>query len=210
MGTQINNSKNIKKKTLPYAGKSLRDQSKLPEGGSIEKSGTLFNQQETVEKEERVPTTGSSETYTQSSSKVLEQKAIEPALDSARPSHKGPYTIEFIDWLIGFIEGDGSFGRNLQTGRVQLIVSQKNPKVLYFIKKSLGYGRIFQGGDGYFRYTVADKEHMGYIIKIVNGRLRLEKTRVRFEAWVKDYVKTYRLHPIKIEIGDRVIDSSNA
>lgn len=51
---------------------------------------------------------------------------------------------------------------------------------------------------------------MGYIIKIVNGRLRLEKTRVRFEAWVNDYVKTYRLHPIKIEIGDRVIDSSNA
>ena len=194
---------------MPYAGKSLRDQSKLP-GSSIEKSGTLFNQQETVEKEKIVPTTGSSETYTQSSSKVLEQKAIEPALDSAKPSHKEPYTIEFIDWFIGFLEGDGSFARNLQTGRVQLTVTQKNPKVLYFIKKSLGFGRIFQSADGYFRYSVADKEHMGYVIKIVNGRLRLEKTRVRFEAWVNDYVKTYRLHPIKIEIGDRVIDSSNA
>ena len=35
----------------------------VAEGGNIEKSGALFNQQETVEK------TGSSETYTQSTSK---------------------------------------------------------------------------------------------------------------------------------------------
>lgn len=119
MGTQIN-KENIKKKTLPYAGKSLGDQSKpqraespkspdvdnpdfvgglAMQGGGVEKSGSLFNQQETVEvkteKETVVTGTGSSETYTQSSSTEREPKTQGPTLDSVKPSQIKSYPKEF-------------------------------------------------------------------------------------------------------------------
>jgi hypothetical protein len=58
---------------------------------STGKSDLLSNQQETLQEGETLQR-GSSETYTQSSSKVKK-----PTEDSARPSHKKPYTKEYID-----------------------------------------------------------------------------------------------------------------
>lgn len=143
----------------------------------VEKSGPLFNQQETTIRKESKE--GSSETYTQSSLSVQEK---EPAEDSARPSHKKPYTPEFIDWFVGFTEGDGSFVVNNETQRVTYMITQKDPKVLYFIKKELGYGRVYECKDTKYRYTVTSQEQIGYLIKLFIGQLRLEKTNKRFEA----------------------------
>jgi len=171
------------------------------EKDSVEKSGPLFNQQETQK--------GSSETYTQSSLNVQEGK--EQAENSARPSHKKAYTTDFIDWLVGFTEGDGSFEVKNETQRVSFIITQKDPKVLYFIKKELGYGQVYECKDTYWRYTVSSQEQIGYLIQLFTGQLRLEKTNRRFEAWVEAYSKYNKLKErITVERGVKKIDNNTA
>lgn len=229
MGSRINwkdikDIKDIKEKTLPYAGTSLRDQSCLPEVSNNEmsnneKSDSLFNRQETVEvgglssqlcREVEETETGSSETETQSSSQELDPKEIGPTLDSDKPSQILSYPTDFIDWFVGFVEGDGSFSVNNQTDAVSLIISQKDPKVLYFIKKHLGFGRVYRDSEGYFRFSVYNPVHVGYLINIFKGRLRLEKTNVRFEAWVAAYTRRHKWQPIELIRGNIAIDATNA
>lgn len=81
---------------------------------------------------------------------------------------------------------------------------------MYFIKKNLGFGRIFQDGEGIFRYYVADSVHMGYLINIFKGRLRLAKTNEKFEIFVKAYTERYKLQPIELTREKIVIDNTNA
>lgn len=110
---------------------------------------------------------------------------------------------------MGFVEGDGSFSIDA-AGRAQLIITQKDPKVLYFIKKTLGYGRIFQDGDGNYRYFVGPQTQVGYLINIFNGQLRLANTNIKFEAWVRAYNERYKVKEIEVTKGNIEIDSTNA
>jgi hypothetical protein len=48
-------------------------------------------------------------------------------IDFTMPSNHSKVT---INWLIGFIEGDGSFSYNPQTKKVILSIGQKGNKVL--------------------------------------------------------------------------------
>lgn len=50
----------------------------------------------------------------------------------------------FLEWFIGFTEGDGSFYIREDDGRLRLgwQVSQKDPKVLYLMQKTLGFGCV--------------------------------------------------------------------
>jgi hypothetical protein len=149
--------------------------------GRFEKSELLSNQQETLKSK------GSSETYTQSS--LLAKKQTE---DSANPTHKKSYDQKLIEWFVGFAEGNGSFVTNTNSNRVSFIITQKDPKVLYYIKKELGYGRVYYCKDTYYRYIVSDSKNIQYLIKLFSGRLILSKTIKRFEEWVKAYALYYK------------------
>jgi hypothetical protein len=122
---------------------------------------------------------GSSETYTQSSESLV----VGQIFDSVSgPSHKKPYPPNFIEWFIGFSEGDGCFGVDNGNNRISFIITQKYPQVLYYIKKTLGFGVIYQDRDNYYRYTVSNKVNLVHLIKIFSGRLVLEKTNIRYMA----------------------------
>ena len=140
----------------------------------------MFNQQETS-----VVKGGSSETYTQSSSKVQGHKGKdqeeEPTRDSAKPAHIVSYTPSFIAWFVGFTEGDGSFEVDYQTNRVSFTITQKDPKVLYFIKKKIGFGKVYLCKDTYYRYMVSNRQNLTYLIGIFSGQLRLAKTKEIFQ-----------------------------
>ena len=45
-------------------------------------------------------------------------------------------------WFIGFSEGDGSWQSDLKNKRNFFIINQKDPKILYKVKKILGFGKI--------------------------------------------------------------------
>jgi len=45
------------------------------------------------------------------------------------------------------MEGRGEFEVREETARVSIRITQKDPKVLYYIKKELGYGNVKEGGN---------------------------------------------------------------
>lgn len=98
---------------------------------------------------------------------------------------------EFLIWFIGFIEGDGCFHYDEKNNRNFFLVSQKDPKPLYYIKKQLGFGIIYKKQISY-QYYVSDQINIDRLIRIFNGNLQLEKTKKRFKTWFnlyKNYTK---------------------
>lgn len=86
-----------------------------------------------------------------------------------------------LAWFIGFAEGDGSWSA---AHRNAFVINQKDPKVLYRVKKVLGFGRVKQYAN-YFRYSVTDLPGTLEIIRICNGNLLLEKSKARFEKYLE-------------------------
>jgi len=93
-----------------------------------------------------------------------------------------------IDWVIGFAEGDGSFGvyKTKPGVRQEFVITQKDPKVLYKVKQFLGFGRVESHG-AYHRYIVGDIKGTHKIIDIFNGNLCLNKTHARFTRYVEAF-----------------------
>jgi hypothetical protein len=59
----------------------------------------------------------------------------------------GKYSHNFIDWFVGFSEGDGGF--YFDNGRFYFKIRQLNPKVLNYIKETLRFGGVNLSADGY-------------------------------------------------------------
>ena len=96
-------------------------------------------------------------------------------------SHHIKINKDFLEWFIGFAEGDGSF--IVSNNRLFFIINQKQQKILYIIKKNLGFGKV-STYKTYSRYIVADKENIDKLIFIFNGNLVLNKTNTRFLSWL--------------------------
>lgn len=164
--------------TLLYAGTGLSFQS-LGRIGSdlIGKSERLPNQQE-------IASASSSETNTQSSFNFA--LFIENLPKGAKKPNQ-----RFLEWFVGFTEGDGSFGINSCNDQISLRINQKDPKVLYYIRKELGFGYVRNYGT-YFCYSITKLEHIRLMIFLFSGNLVLKKTAVRFERLVEAYCKPSR------------------
>jgi len=92
-----------------------------------------------------------------------------------------------IAWFIGFSEGDGSFARDFPKKRISFVITQKDPKVLYKIRKLLGFGVVRLCKDTYYRYIVSKNENLVKLIHIFNGNLVLDKTNERYKEWLELY-----------------------
>lgn len=95
-------------------------------------------------------------------------------LSTKLPSQK------FLEWFIGFSEGDGSFINS--KGRCFFIINQKDIKTLHLVKATLGFGSVSLYKD-IGRYIVADKKFIDLLALLFNGNLVLNKTTVRIKAW---------------------------
>ncbi len=99
-------------------------------------------------------------------------------------SHKKNISISFLEWFIGFVEGDGSF--IISKNRLFFIINQKDIKTLYYIKKTLGFGKV-SWYKTYGRFIVTDNINIYKLIILFNGNLLLNKTNVRFILWLDNY-----------------------
>jgi len=100
-----------------------------------------------------------------------------------------------LKWFIGFAEGDGSW--QIQNTRANkrciFVINQKDPQVLYKIKKVLKFGTVRgpylnkKQNTFYFRYRVGDLKNIKTLIEICNGQLVLCKTKNQFERFVRFY-----------------------
>jgi hypothetical protein len=104
------------------------------------------------------------------------------------------YPAWFIDWFIGFVEGDGSFTCDRNAKRLYLHVRQADPQILYYMQGYFGFGSVSisygnkENKEGYYMYTVSAKRDILFLINIFNGKLVLSKVNSRFVSeWLDNY-----------------------
>lgn len=104
--------------------------------------------------------------YYQLNAKCLSGKKIE-AGKIKQPS------LEFLNWFIGFSEGDGSFIKSTR-GDLHFVISQdtRDKQVLEYIQRELNFGKVISQGKTTSRFVVQDKLGLYLIALIFNGNLR--------------------------------------
>ena len=104
-----------------------------------------------------------------------------------KPKHIKLNDYTFLEWFIGFSEGDGSF--IISNKKCYFYINQKDIKILYKIKANLGFGQVItyiQKNTIYGRYVVQDKKNCERLAHIFNGNLVLNKTNARFQIWIQE------------------------
>lgn len=96
-------------------------------------------------------------------------------------SHKKTINKHFLEWFIGFSEGDSSF--IVSNNRLFFVINQKEEKILHIIRSNLGFGKV-STYKTYSRFIVADTTNIDRLIYIFNGNLILNKTNARFMLWL--------------------------
>jgi len=95
---------------------------------------------------------------------------------------------DWLNWFIGFSEGDGSFiidNRN----NLQFVITQKDIKVLEMIKNTLTFGRVIKQGKLTYRFIVEQKILIELIILIFNGNMLLPSRIKRFKVFLEMFNK---------------------
>lgn len=110
-------------------------------------------------------------------------------------------------WLIGFAEGDGCFGID-KTGNLVFKVTQStlDCQVLFFIKKSLGFGSVSlqSKSSNTHQYRVRDKSNLINIINIFNGNLITKAKITQFKLFLDAFNSKYNTDITFIECNKKV------
>lgn len=87
------------------------------------------------------------------------------------PNREVP-TQSFLEWLVGFSEGDGSFIVN-DRGTSIFVITQSTAdiQILYYIQSVLGFGRVIKQGATTSRFIVEDLASIALLVAIFNGNL---------------------------------------
>lgn len=89
--------------------------------------------------------------------------------------------IEFLNWFVGFAEGDGSF---VLSNKKYFEITQtvQDAQILYYIKKQLGFGTVIKTST-YARYSVYKQEHLEILRSIFETRICTENTKIRYNLF---------------------------
>jgi len=90
------------------------------------------------------------------------------------------YPSWFVDWFVGFTEGDGGFYINSSERRLFFKIRQADPKILHYIKNYFGFGSVTADADGYYSYAVSAQADILVLFNLFNGKLVLGKVNDRF------------------------------
>jgi hypothetical protein len=92
----------------------------------------------------------------------------------------------WLEWFIGFTEGDGSILES--NNRLYFVITQKDTNVLYHIQSVLGFGKVYVYPDKEFgRYIVSDSKSIAVLIHLFNGNLILPKRVNQLKTWLNIY-----------------------
>lgn len=115
----------------------------------------------------------------------------------------------FLTWLIGFTEGDGSFVIDKTRKNLQFVITQSTEDIaiLHYIQENLGFGKIIKQGIRTSRYVVQDLTNLHLIILLFNGNLVLPSRKENFKDFLDNFnqkiakkkIKTFE--PIEFRIS---------
>ena len=100
----------------------------------------------------------------------------------------------FILWFIGFMEAEGSFTiTSRRRGDIHFVITQgyRNISILYYLKAFFGFGRVIKQGTQTFRYVVQDYPDLLNIIHLLNGKIVLQKIKLKFKLFIEAFNKYY-------------------
>lgn len=105
------------------------------------------------------------------------------------PNNKIP-SENFLTWLVGFTEGEGSFIVN-NRGDLAFVITQAtiDKQVLEFIQEILGFGKVIRQSAITSRYVTQNKKEIDILVSLFNGNLVLPKRQERFDLFVKGFNK---------------------
>lgn len=83
-----------------------------------------------------------------------------------------PIDNEFLDWFLGFSEGDGSFIR-AKRGDISFVITQdtRDIQILNLIQNVLGFGKVIKQSNITSRYVVQDKKGLYLLALLFNGNI---------------------------------------
>jgi len=95
---------------------------------------------------------------------------------------------EFLTWLIGFTEGDGSFIVN-NRGDLTFVITQSTSDIqtLEFIKETLGFGKVISQSAITSRFVCQNKLEIELIIYLFNGNLVFPSRQKSFEKFIDGF-----------------------
>lgn len=111
------------------------------------------------------------------------------------PEHKKKINSKNLEWFIGFTEGDGSFIVSKNKIYFDITQSLVDIKILYYIKKELGFGKILQRKEtnrSVGVYYITGKENFTRLIHIFNGNIICPHKKTQFKLWLQTYNLQYR------------------
>jgi len=93
----------------------------------------------------------------------------------------------FLEWFIGFSEGDGCFitPKNQTKKCLSFEIVQKDAKIIHKIRTQLGYGVVSICREKYWKYSVSDKKGLQRLVSLFSGNLVLPKRRQQFTTWIE-------------------------
>jgi hypothetical protein len=102
------------------------------------------------------------------------------------PKHKLP-NMEFLQWLIGFAEGEGSF-TIAKRGDLYFVITQstKDVNILNYIMNNLGFGKVIKQSvkSNTHRFIVQDRAHLVLISWLFNGNMVFPTRANRFNTFL--------------------------
>lgn len=94
----------------------------------------------------------------------------------------------FLEWFIGFSEGDGSFIIT-KRGNLKFVITQSNVdvQVLYYILKNLGFGNVIKQSSNTHCFIVQKISHVFLICLIFNGNMIIPTRNSKFFTFLSVY-----------------------
>jgi hypothetical protein len=101
----------------------------------------------------------------------------------------------FLEWFIGFSEGDGSFINNSSGGKTifSIHLHIADLPLLYEIQAQLNMGNVYLNKNSAI-FIVKAKKDINILIEIFNGNIYLRKRQIQFENWVLNFNKKNKLN----------------
>lgn len=113
---------------------------------------------------------------------------------SLKPCHNVKVDTTFLIWLIGFVEGDGSFIISHNKVYFDLTQDLKDINLLYEIKSVLGFGKILTRTDKHRNvgvFYITGKHNFIRLAHLFNGNLVTNHKKQQFKAWLNVLNKQY-------------------
>lgn len=105
----------------------------------------------------------------------------------------------FLEWLIGFTEGDGSFVVSSRGNLIFVITqSTKDVEILEYIQQVLGFGRVIKQGKNTSRFIVQDYNNLYLIIHLFNGNIIFPSKYDSFELFLTKFNESSKFETVNI------------